>query len=101
MNVQVIVQKEKGCTWTGARNLRQRLLYIPRQLGRMAINYHAQRSLTKKLEGVAIDLVHSNISIASLGRYVAEKRKIPHIYHIREYIDKHYKLRYFPSNASL
>jgi glycosyltransferase involved in cell wall biosynthesis len=100
MNVQVIVEKEKGCTWTGARNLKQRLLYIPRQLGRMAINYHAQRSLARKVEGFAIDIVHSNNSVASLGRYIAEKRKLPHLYHIREYADIDFGLRYFPSNTS-
>lgn len=99
MNVKVIVQYEKGCTWTGAKTLKQTLLYIPRQLGRMLINYRAQRSLEKKLKDTDIDIVHSNNSTASLGRYIAERRDLPHICHIREYGDKDFGLRYFPSNT--
>ena len=100
MSVETIVQKEKGCTWTGARNLKQILLYIPRQLGRMAINYHAQRCLARKLRSTPIDIVHSNVSVASLGRYIARKRNLPHIYHIREYGAKDFNIKYFPTKAS-
>ena len=97
---EVIVQYEKGCTWAWARNLKQTLLYFPRQIGRMVINSIARRSLEKKLKGIEIDLVHSNISVASLGSHIAERRNLPHLYHIREYGDKDFGLRYFPSNAS-
>lgn len=100
MSVEIIIQKEKGCTWTGARNLKQILLYIPRQLGRMAINYYAQQCLAKKLRNIPIDIVHSNVSVASLGRYIARKRNLPHIYHIREYGDKDFNMKYFPTKAS-
>ncbi|MBP5507148.1 MAG: glycosyltransferase, partial [Prevotella sp.] len=80
MGVRIIVQYEKGCTWTGAKNLRQTLLFIPRQVGRMIVNFSACRSLDKKLRGIDFDLVHSNNSVASLGRYIARKRHIPHLY---------------------
>ncbi len=100
MEVRIIVQYEKGCTWTGAKNLRQTLLFIPRQVGRLLVNFIACRSLDKKLRGINIDLVHSNNSVASLGRYIAQKRDIPHLYHIREYGDKDFGLRYFPTNTS-
>lgn len=100
MGVEVIVQNDKGSTWTGAKNLKQTLLYVPRQLGRMAVNYRSCRSLEKKLAGVDFDLVHSNVSISSLGRYIAGRRDLPHLYHIREYGDKDFGLRYFPSKVS-
>lgn len=96
---RVIVQYEKGCTWTGAKNLKQTLLYIPRQIGRMWINWRARRSLEKKLEGIDVDLVHSNSTVASLGRYIAHRRGLPHLYHVREYGDKDFGLTYFPTNA--
>ena len=100
MNVEVIIQKEKGNTWTGAKTLKQTFLYIPRQIGRLLINLHAQHSLEKKLEGIDFNIVHSNVSIVSLGKSIAEKRRLPHIYHIREYGDKDFGLTYFPTNAS-
>jgi glycosyltransferase involved in cell wall biosynthesis len=99
MGAKVIVQYEKGCTWTGAKNLKQTLLYIPRQIGRMWINWRARRSLEKKLEGIDVDLVHSNSTVASLGRYIANRRRLPHLYHVREYGDKDFGLTYFPTNA--
>lgn len=99
MGARVIVQYEKGCTWAWARNLKQTLLYVPRQIGRMVINSMARHSLEKKLKGITIDLVHSNNSVASLGRYIARKRGIPHLYHIREYGDKDFGLTYFPTNS--
>lgn len=99
MGAKVIVQYEKGCTWTGAKNLKQTLLYIPRQIVRMWINWRARRSLEKKLEGIDVDLVHSNSTVASLGRYIANRRRLPHLYHVREYGDKDFGLTYFPTNA--
>lgn len=96
---KVIVQYEKGCTWTGAKNMKQTFLYIPRQIGRMLVNCRARRSLEKKLAGIGIDLVHSNSTVASLGRHIADRRGLPHLYHVREYGDKDFGLTYFPTNA--
>lgn len=98
MGARVIVQYEKGCTWAWARTLKQTLLYIPRQAGRMVVNFIACRSLEKKLEDITIDLVHSNSTVTALGRHIARKRRIPHLYHVREYGDKDFGLTYFPTN---
>lgn len=99
MGAKVIVQYEKGCTWAWARTPKQLLLYIPRQAGRMWINFRARRSLEKKLRGIDFDLVHSNSTVASLGRNIANRRRLPHLYHVREYGDKDFGLTYFPTNA--
>ena len=99
MGAKVIVQYEKGCTWTGVRNQKQQLLYIPRQIGRMLVNWQARHSLEKKLKGIDINLVHSNSTITSLGRYIANRRGLPHLYHVREYGDKDFGFTYFPTNA--
>lgn len=99
MGAEVIVQYQKGCTWTGARNLKQLLLFIPRQIGRMLVNWQASHGIEKKLEGINIDLVHSNSTVTSLGRYIAKRRGVPHLYHVREYGDKDFGFTYFPSNS--
>lgn len=100
MGVKVIVVPSKGNTWTGARTIKHKVLYIPRQLGRIVINFMAKRRIEKLLKNETIDLVHSNNTVTYLGRYVAERRNIPHIYHVREYGDKDFGLRYFPTNHS-
>lgn len=99
MGTDVIVQNFKACTWTGAKTLKQTLLYIPRQLGRLVVNCFAYRNLIKQLEGKEFDIVHSNSTVTPLGRYVAENRNLPHLYHVREYGDKDFGLTYFPTNS--
>lgn len=100
MGAEVIVQNFKGCVWTGARTWKHKVLYVPRQLGRIVINFFACRNLEKQLENVDFDLVHSNCTVSPLGRHIARKRHVPHVYHIREYGDKDFGLRYFPTNRS-
>lgn len=100
MGAEVVVQNFKPCTWTDAKTIKHTLLYVPRQLGRLVVNFFTCCNLIRKLEGKDIDIVHSNSTITPLGRYIAKKRRLPHIYHIREYGDKDFGLKYFPSNAS-
>lgn len=100
MGVEVIVEPSKPNTWTSAWNLRQTLLYIPRQLGRLFINWRATRHLRRRLTGTHINLVHSNSSIIGIGLNIARTFHLPHIYHIREYGNQDFGLTYFPSNHS-
>ena len=100
MGLKVFIVPSKGNTWTGARTLRHKLLYVPRQLGRLVVNYFAHRKMKEIFKDVTIDIIHSNSTVTDLGRHLATIRHIPHIYHIREYGDKDFGLRYFPSNRS-
>lgn len=100
MGVKVVVVSSKGNTWTGAHTLKQKVLYVPRQLGRIAVNFLAHRKLTKILHDEKIDIIHSNNTVTDLGRYLARSRNLPHLYHVREYGDKDFGLRYFPTNRS-
>lgn len=100
MGVKVVVVSSKGNTWTGARTLKHKILYVPRQLGRIMINWKAKRKILNLLKNEKIDIVHSNNTVTYMGRYVAENLNIPHIYHVREYGDKDFGLRYFPTNHS-
>ncbi len=47
-----------------------------------------------------INLVHTNCSNTNLGFAVAQRLKVPHVWHIREYINEFLGARYFPNNAS-
>lgn len=100
MGVKVVVVSSKGNTWTGARSLKHKILYVPRQLGRVVVNNLAHRKIEKLLRDEKIDIIHSNNTVTDLGRHLAECRNIPHLYHVREYGDKDFGLRYFPTNRS-
>ena len=82
MGVKVIVVSSKGNTWTGARTLKHKILYVPRQLGRVVVNNLAHRKIEKLLRDEIIDIIHSNNTVTDLGRHLAECRKIPHLYHV-------------------
>lgn len=41
-----------------------------------------------------IELIHSNSSVVYLGQYLAERYKVPHVWHLREFGDKDYNLEY-------
>ena len=100
MGVKVIVVSSKGNTWTGARTLKHKVLYVPRQLGRIVVNMLAHRKIEKLLCEEKIDIIHSNNTVTDLGRHLAGCRRIPHLYHVREYGDKDFGLRYFPTTSS-
>ncbi len=52
------------------------------------------RSLVKECN---IDLIHTNASNVDFGAILAKMCKLPHIWHIRELLQEHYKLKYdFP-----
>lgn len=41
------------------------------------------------------DLIHTNSSIIHIGAYLSSKLDIPHIWHVREYAEEHYHLKYY------
>ncbi len=45
-----------------------------------------------KRKGKGIDIVHSNTSITDVGYYISRRLGIPHVWHIREYGEKDYRL---------
>lgn len=54
--------------------------------------YKAYKKLSKDF-----DIVHSNSSVIHIGDYIANKFKVPHIWHLREYGSVDYNLEYIYS----
>ena len=88
-----------------------KFLLFPRLIGRFIINNFATLQVINLLKKNRPDLIHTNSSVTSVGYYVAQFLKIPHIWHIREYgalnfqtfyyypTFKHQKLRYKKQNS--
>lgn len=79
---------------------KQRMLFIPRLLARITVNYKATKAVTAWVKENKIDLVHSNTGVVRIGFDAAQKVGIPHIYHIREYGDLDFGIHYFPTKKS-
>jgi glycosyltransferase involved in cell wall biosynthesis len=73
-------KKEKTNLWTGyynaAKRLRQNFKEIPR--------------FEKQLKEWEIELVYTNTSVIPVGALIAKKLNLPHVWHLREFIDLDY-----------
>ena len=49
--------------------------------------------LLYQLKGVKFDMVHSNSSVIDMGAYIAMARRVPHIFHLREFGYEDFRLR--------
>ena len=47
------------------------------------------------LKNEKIDIIHSNSSVIGTGAFLAEKLGCKHVWHIREFSEEHYAMRYF------
>lgn len=114
-NVQVIVPDEMtsnlfkknsiSCTivpfrpsiWPVCTSWHHYLSFPLRLLYQRVINYLAQNKITQLARHFNPDIIHTNISVVDLGYQVANKMNIPHIFHFREYGDRDFKYKRYPS----
>lgn len=87
--------REATYPWT--RNIHDYLLFFPRIVGRIWLNWRAVAGLHKSLKDKGIDIIHSNVSVIDIGYRLSRRLHVPHIYHIREFGDLDFNLHYFPS----
>lgn len=55
------------------------------------LNFLAIYKLVGKIKKLNIDIIHSNTSVIDIGAIVANKLKIPHVWHFREFTGSHLK----------
>lgn len=75
------------------------LLYIPRIIKMSLQNILAVRGIKRIAARFRPDIIHSNVSVINAGFLAARSLGIPHVWHVREYVDLDFSLRPFPSNA--
>ena len=82
------------------KTFRDKLLFIPLLILLLEnyLNYPKLKDAIKKFNP---DIIHTNVSPITIGYRVAKELKIPHVWHIREYLDKDFKIKPFPSMNSL
>ncbi len=68
-----------------SKSITQKLLFIPRLCGRLITNSLATLQLIHIAKKYQPDIIHTNVSVISIGYYAAKFLKIPHVWHIREY----------------
>ena len=82
--------KAKAFAWFVKTNVMQKIVKADRE-------FH---SLKKILKADKIDLVHTNNGICTLGYRLAKALHVPHVWHIREYIDRDANFMFMPNKWS-
>lgn len=76
------------------KNLHENALYYRRAVKRLYKNLKVIPSLTNQLKAWNIDLVYTNASVIPDGALVSRRLKLPHIWHLREFIDLDYNFHH-------
>ena len=95
--IPTIIVKYRYNTYPPCTTMKDKLLFIPKLIARVAVNYYAVCIISKMLSDKNVDIIHTNVSIIGIGHYIAQKLHIPHIYHVREYGDLDFGYKYFPT----
>ena len=100
LRIPTIVTAYRDNTYPVIRKRTDYLQFIPKLIARRVINKIAIRRIIKELKGREINLIHTNVSVCSIGYEISRKLGIPHIYHIREYADKDFNMHFFPTRKA-
>lgn len=101
MGIRTYVLPYRANTWPGTNTIRRCIEFIPRVASKLLLNAWAAYNLTQILQKEKVDLIHTNSSVINIGNRAARKLKIPHVRHLREYIDKDFGMHYIPSEKML
>ena len=83
--------------WPVCKRWYHYLTFPIRLLYQRSMNYMAIKKLTRIARCIHPDLVHSNISVTSIGYKVSKRIHVPHIYHLREYGSLDFCFNRYPS----
>lgn len=78
-------------------NLKDWCFFIPRLSYHEIINLKAVKTVCKIAEAFQPDIIHTNGSVVDVGLKAAMRLKIPHVWHLREYIDLDFNYHLIPS----
>lgn len=98
--IPTLITNFRSSVYPHCRTMKEKLLFLPRLVARMFVNQRATRAVRDFLRNNRIDIVHSNSGVVRIGFDAARQVGIPHIYHIREYGDLDFGVRYFPNREA-
>ena len=87
----------RPATYPLYNTIKDKLLFIPRLLGRLAINSVATIQSCAIVCRFHPDIIHTNTGVVSIGYHVAQWLHIPHVWHLREYAAWEFHTYPYPS----
>ncbi len=99
MDVSTIVIPYKSIIYPPYNSFKRRCLYLPRIIRMIYLNRIATSKISQIIKSEKIDVIHSNSSVVGIGYEISKKTSIPHVWHIREYWDKAFRL--YPNDLAI
>lgn len=99
MGIPVYRSCYRFCAWPHSKTWKQKALFLPRLFARLCVNLWTECRLYHILRHENISIVHTNVSVISIGYNLSRLLHIPHIFHVREYADR-VQIRHFPTKHS-
>lgn len=95
-----ILPKYDLTVFPGKKTFRQKIEFIPRFVRMLYKRKRGIKELNKLVREIKPDLIHTNVGPEDYGHFVGIKNNIPHVWHIREYQDKDFRMHPYPSMKS-
>lgn len=83
--------------WPPKKSIKDKVLFLPRLISWRLLEYLSIKKVIESISKFAPDIIHSNVSLFSSGYFAAKKLGIPHVWHIREYGNLDFGLKFFPT----
>lgn len=98
--IRVFVVDYRMDIYPNFSTIKDKFLFLPRLVARRFIEFYAERKISTICEDMKIDLIHSNVSVLSCGLRAARKCGLPHVAHVREYVDIDFHIHPYPNMKS-
>lgn len=82
------------------KGIANKLLFLPRLAYRLAVNALARKKVERAARKFRPDIIHTNGAVLDIGYRVARRLGVPHVWHLREYVDLDFGLDLMPSKKS-
>ena len=82
----VLIESRENLGFGRANNIGMRYA-LEHDCDYLFLNNQCARYVEQQLHGKKIDVVHSNSAITTVGTNIAQRLRVPHIWHIREFLD--------------
>ena len=83
--IRTIAVPYSQSTYPAIGSFRDAILFLPRLCKRLLLNPLAVIRIAKQVRNFHPDLIHTNVSLTSVGYHVARRLRVPHVWHLREY----------------
>lgn len=100
LSVKVINATIVPYTYKGLSNIKNPIKLIRTLKWLILFPYKRIKSINELKKIIEIekpDIVHTNVGVIHEGWYVCQKKKIPHVWHLREYQDLDFGYKFYPS----